>query len=167
MKKENIFNFLQNSELIYGSLLSDFIGFYSGFVETLLNKAYAKKCSEKEEYIIKKLEYWLDEEGYMLLLDTIKQLNDCDENKIKGFIDLYSFLLSNSSDSIEKLIDHLFYIPGQFFSEFMSKKRALVGKIDECLTYIADDKENSYTVLRKGIFNEIPFFSKWRISYEY
>ena len=75
---------------------------------------------------------------------------------------MYSFLLSSSSDNVEKLVDHLFYIPGQFLSEFMPEKRALVGRIDENRNYISVDKENSYVVTKLGIFNEIPFFNKWR-----
>lgn len=157
MKKDNLISLLKNSELKYTNLLLDFMNLYSGLAEMLFSKAYEKKCSDREVYIIKKLEYWLDEEGYMLLSDTIKQLNNCEESKIKGFIDLYSFLLACSSDSIDKIVDHLFYIPGQFFSEFMSEKRALVGKIDECKNYSQINKENSYVVMKKGIFNEIPF----------
>lgn len=143
-EKNSLISLLRNSELKYGKLLLNFMDFYAGLVESLLNKAHEKKCSDREEYIIKKLEYWLDEEGYMLMEDTIEQLNDSAESKIKGFIDLYSFLLSSSSDNIEKLVDHLFYIPGQFLSEFMSGKRALVGRIDENRNYISADRENSY-----------------------
>lgn len=167
MKKNILIDFLQNAKWSYKDLLSNFIDYYYYFVKVLVDKAHENKCSEQEEYIIKKLIYWLDENGYIFLYDTITQLNDCDENKIKGFIDLYSFLLSSSSDNIEKLIDHLFYIPGQFYSEFMSERRPLVGKIDEYIKNIADNKENSYTVVKKGIFNEIPFFNKWRIIYGY
>lgn len=167
MKKNILIDYLQNAKWSFKDLLSNFIDYYYNYVKILVDKSLENKCSEQEEYIIKKLIYWLDEDGYIFLYDTIKQLNDCDENKIKGFIDLYGFLLSNSSDNIEKLIDHLFYIPGQFFSEFMSERRALIGKIDEYITIIADNRENSYTVIKKGIFDEIPFFNKWRINYEY
>ncbi len=107
--------------------------------------------------MIKKLEYWLNEEGSILLLRTMEQLDDCAADKIKGFVELYRFLLAHSSDSVEKMADHLFYIPGQFFREFMAGKRALIGSVNESQDPAPVYEGNRYIVTKLGIFNEVPF----------
>ena len=154
MKKEYIIDNLQNSKKKYRSELLDFIHFYIKAVEKLHCKVFEKGCSDREKYLIKRLEYWLEESGYILFSDTIQQLQDIDEERIRGVIDVYQFLLSNSMDRAEKLIDQLFHIPNEFFHEFMGEKRTLVGKIDGCKEAVLENNDIVYIVAELGIFRD-------------
>lgn len=164
MKKIDLVKTLQDKKLSYSASLLNFTELYFDLAGKLFKKAYENACSDREGYAIKKLQHWLDEEGSILLLNTMEQLSEDVADKIKGFTDLYGFLLTSSSDNIEKLVDHLFYIPGEFFREFMGEKRALVGKIEEGKNCTVTNKDIIYTVTKKGIFHEIPFFNKWRAN---
>lgn len=161
MNKNNLITILQSRTLNYNENLIAFFNTYVEYSEYLYEYALSSKASDKERYIISYFGKWLDDEGYVLLIRTIEQLSNSNESKILKFIQLYEFLMSSSTDSIEKLIDHLFYIPEQFFSQFVTEKHSLVGKIDETDCMVINSSAN-YTLIRKGIF-EIPFFDKWRI----
>ena len=81
MKKEYIIDNLQNSKKKYRSELLDFIHFYIKAVEKLHCKVFEKGCSDREKYLIKRLEYWLEESGYILFSDTIQHNNQPDIDK--------------------------------------------------------------------------------------
>lgn len=161
MNKDELIAVLQKNDLLYKDRLSKFFTEYIEYLEKLSVYGLTSECSDKEKYIIKRLESWMLDEGYNLIANTVEQLNDSVEGKIVKFMELYEFFLSCSTNSVEKMVDHLFYIPGQFFSQFMSRNRSLVGMIEEEEFDIIKSNIINYTV--KGIFQEIPFFNKWRV----
>ena len=163
MNKDNLISILQKNSLAYKDKLTSFFIEYVEYLEKLNAYILSPECSDKEKYIVKKLESWMFDEGYELIINTIGQLDDSVETKMIKFIELYEFFLSCSSNSVEKMVDHLFYIPGQFFSQFMSRNRSLVGTIEEVEPNVLKSSITNYTVIKMGVFQEIPFFDKWRV----
>lgn len=88
-----------------------------------------RKCTDEEGNLVKKLECWLEDEGMPLFLNVLRQLSADADEKVKSFASLYRFFLENSDGDIEKLTDHMFYIPGCFAAEFMEEQTQLVGSI--------------------------------------
>lgn len=157
MNNNRLFFILQKNTLSYKDKLCKFFNKYDEYLKYLYAYISNPECSEKEKYIIKKLENWMYDEGYELLTNTIQRLDTSAESKVIKFMELYEFLLSCSANSIEKMVDQLFYIPGQFSSQFMLKETSLVGTIEEDESNSCTNSATSYIVIKKGIFCEIPF----------
>jgi hypothetical protein len=165
MNKEKVFEIIDDKVIKYGKQLKSFIDSYFDAFEKIINDADIMEDSFEEQYLIKELEYWLDDVGNSLWVNSIEQLDDSSEERVNDFIELYSFLMQNSMDDVEKIIDYLFYLPERFFDAFKKDNIQRVGEVNE-----KDNNygiyESNYKLIRMGIFEEIPFSYKWRIGYE-
>ena len=117
MKIVDVIKYLISKNLNCGENLTTFFNYY----QKLLNQLYlllSTGISDREKYMINRLIDWSESEGNLLFYKTVTQLNEDSCDKIEGFVELYTFLLEKSEDDVMKLIDQLFFIPGQFEKEF-------------------------------------------------
>ena len=164
MNRNVLYKSLRDSKLHYKEKLEFFVDNCNKALDYLHNKIESKNCTEEQAFIINKLESWMSLKGYKMLADTVSLLELSDEKNVDEFIEFYEFMLQCSAGNIEKLIDQLFYIPEQFMKQFTKASWSLQIKVER-----EKDTEKywSYVVMRKGIFDEIPFFNKRREYNEY
>ncbi len=128
MKKEKLLETVKNWE-IGGKEFEEFIQYYMKCRDYLLQQCADRLCSDKDRSMIGKLEFWLEEEGLSCFLSTLGHISADMADKVKDFARLYQFLLVNSEKNVEKLIDHMFYIPERFASDFVVTQIEMIGKI--------------------------------------
>lgn len=144
MKREQILEAVRSYGTACGREIETFIQYYLECADYLHQKCVNHECSERDERIVEKLEHWLEDEGVPAFLDALRLVpaDACDE--IKDFVSLYRFLLENSRDSVEKLVDHMFCIPGQFVSDFVAEQVKLIGIIGETPECVAVKDREEY-----------------------
>lgn len=126
MRKENIIRQLGNRKISGQTKLETFLDYYDGLVEGLYKKELFVIKDAEEEYLVNALYNWVEQEGYPLFYSAIEMLDTQPEEKISGFIELYTFMLLNAESDLRKLADQLFFIPGQFVREFMGEKETVL-----------------------------------------
>ena len=146
---------IYDSTLQYRACIEQFMDKCDECLVYLKNCIQAGKCTEEQKYVIKGLDSWMDIKGYQMIADTVQKMSMDDEKKALEFIEFYEFMLQCSSEDIEKLIDYLFFIPEQFMKLFKKENNAIQWQIEETST---NQKYYSYIMLKKGIFDKIPFF---------
>lgn len=155
MNQDMLRKILCDSNLQYKRKLEQFIAECDELLAFLFKKASSDGCTKEQKFVIGKLGEWMSSEGYPMIVDTIRVLTERDEQKVLDFIELYEFMLQCSTDDVEKIIDCLFYIPGQFMKQFIREKIFMQGTFE---TQELKETDRNYIVMRKGIFDEIPFF---------
>lgn len=167
MRKEKVIDCINKQKrLSYQKSIEAFFSYYQSCVDGLLQHYSDKQFDTEQSYMVSALQNWLESEGYSLFYDVIEQLNDEVQEKIEGFIELYSFLLSNSESNVLKLVDQLLYIPGQFAREFIRVQMTQV--IREKVSLVNDfgrKTESKYIFNTEGAFERGSLFY-WRIRYE-
>ena len=144
MKKEKLLETVKNWE-IGGAEFAEFIRYYMKCGEYLHQYCSDKLCSDKDRNMIGKLEFWLEEEGLSCFLGTLGQITPEMADKVKDFARLYQFLLENSEKNVEKLIDHMFYIPERFADDFITAQVEMFGKIDGVADSLARKGAEEYS----------------------
>lgn len=130
MEKEKLLETVRNSG-IGGTEFVEFIQYYARCREFLHQRCLDEGCPDKDKSMIGKLEIWLEDEGLSYFLRTLEQIPADMTDKVKDFARLYLFLLENSENNVEKLIDHMFYIPERFASDFAVAQVELFGRIGD------------------------------------
>ena len=129
MKKENVIDCInQQRQLSYQKSIEAFFTCYQSYVDRLMRSYLAENFEIEQRYMVNALYDWLEAKGYALFYNTIEQLNNEAQDRVEGFIELYSFLLSISENNILKLVDQLLYIPSQFAAEFLRTQMTQVIK---------------------------------------
>lgn len=173
MEKEKVIKCINSKELDYSQNLREFFYYYQGVVDRLLQEYLKETDNSREGYMVNELRSWLEKEGYSLFYVTIGQLSNELNRKVRGFIEAYTFLLSNSTQNALKLIDELFCIPSQFAREFVKEQRTLIGEYMNNAIDIGKKQEVRYTFNNKGTFAKVPYFLEenknyyGRMKYEY
>lgn len=129
MKREKLLETVGQWE-IGGAEFAEFIRYYMKCEEYLHQLCANQLCSDKDRKMIGKLELWLEEEGLSCFLNTLGQIPVEMADRVKDFSRLYQFLLENSEKNVEKLIDHMFYIPERFANDFAVTQIEIFGKIE-------------------------------------
>lgn len=141
MKTMDVIERLENLDICYKGELTAFFKDYIGYVESLCSKHSNGAARSVEQFaafeghltesgrMTRELCVWLMDCGFAKILSVYDSIEDNQEEKVKGFIETYSYLLSLVEDDEMNLIDQLFFIPGQFV-------RDLVGVIQNSLNEI-------------------------------
>ncbi len=129
MIKEKLLETVKNWE-VGGAEFAEFIQYYIKSEEYLHKQCEDENCTDKNRSVIVKLEFWLEDEGLSYFMRTMEQIPADMADKVKSFAKLYQFLLENSENNVEKLVDHMFYIPGRFASDFATAQTEMFGKIE-------------------------------------
>lgn len=129
MKKEKLLETVEQWE-IGGAEFTEFIRYYMKCGEYLHQHCSDQFCTDRDRKMIGKLEFWLEAEGWSCFLSTLGQIPVEMADKVKDFARLYQFLLDNSEKNVEKLIDHMFYIPERFANDFAAMQIEIFGKIE-------------------------------------
>lgn len=129
MKKEKLLETVKNWE-IGGTEFAEFFQYYMKCREYLRQQCEDELCTDRDRNMIGKLEFWLEEEGLSYFQRTLDQTPADMADKVKNFARLYQFLLENSQNNVEKLIDHMFYIPGRFANDFAAAQTEMFGRIE-------------------------------------
>ena len=108
---------MKNSNLQFIHLLKDFWEDYKTYVEKIHEENFIKTLLPKQIVMINKLDKYLADTGFNKIATTLSSLK-YSKQKIKGFIDLYQYLLKTSEKDFDKIIDLLFALPDQFEKEF-------------------------------------------------
>lgn len=156
MKNVKLMESIARKQLDCSERLYTFWDCYEKRAADLSEKFLSRPMESRETYMVGELCRWLEKEGYLLILETVEQLNNGASDKLDNFIELYTFLLSCASGDTITLIDQLFSIPGQFAREFMHEERMLIGeyagKANDC------EKGIEYKFSNKGTFVKVPYF---------
>lgn len=158
MEKEKVIKCINEKKLDYSQKLQNFFNYYQRLVDKLRHEYLNEAEESREGYMTRELRSWLENEGYSMLYTTIEQLSNEADKKVQGFIDVYTFLLSNSTENALKLIDQLFFIPSQFAREFIKEQRTLIGEYTSNVIISGKNKEERYTFNSKGTFDKVPCF---------
>lgn len=157
MRTTDILERLENLDVCYKSKLAAFFQDYIGYIESLCNK-YSNGLAESIEQFVgyeghltengrmtRELCVWLMNSGFVKILSVFDRIEDNQEEKVIGFIEAYSYLLSIVKDDEMSLIDQLFFIPGQFVRDTagvmqnsmnkMLNKSFKIGNIDIAIEY--------------------------------
>lgn len=106
-----------NLQSIHHSSLKRFWEDYKTYVEKIHEENFIKTLLPKQIVMINKLDKYLVDTGFNKIATTLSNL-ESNKPKIKGFIDLYQYLLKTSENDFDKIIDLLFALPDQFEKEF-------------------------------------------------
>lgn len=161
MNVNGLITTLQKSNAEYKDDLVKFFQLYMKYAQWLQKYALSSSATDREKFLIDQYEIWFYREGQGFWIDTIENIDRNATEKFLKFVAIYEFLLSSSEGDVEKIIDHLFYIPGEFSRQFMKETVVLTWTIKNekkdniCVVY--------HALSKTGVFEEIPFFNKWRI----
>lgn len=162
VKNTKLYECLLAIHFDYSECLRAFFYNYQGLVDKLCERYSGGADGSEEAYMTGELCHWLEKQGYFLLYTTVEQLDESVKEQLEGFIELYTFLLSCAEQDTLKLIDQLFFIPGQFAREFLKEERILIGMYED-----ADCKgKTEYTFNNTGTFSKVPCFFR-RVRHEY
>lgn len=138
---------LEKLDVNYKDKLIDFFNEYISYVEKLCDESsngYSKtieqfslyeNCTSEKSHMTKALCTWLLDNGFEKFYSACGKLTNEHEKVVLGFIEAYSLLMSFAQDDIMKLIDQLFFIPGQFV-------RDLVGETEDVINQLWDIQIN-------------------------
>ena len=98
--------------------LNQFWENYKCYVQKLNEENFRERLTERQIYLLDSLNKYLKETGFnkidLTLNLEIVNSDKLDEERIKGFIEAYQYLIQASENNFENLIDILFALPCQF-----------------------------------------------------
>lgn len=93
-------------------------GFFFNYIQKIKELQNIGLYNDELRKMISRLEIWVNEEGYPLILDALNKIDISQMEKINGFFEYYNFLIENSKNDCFNLIDLLFTIPSVFSKMF-------------------------------------------------
>ena len=131
MKTMDVIERLENLDICYKSKLVAFFKDYIGYIENICNKHSGGLARSVEQFAVyeghltesgrmaRELCIWLMDYGFSKILSVYDEIKDNHEEKVIGFIEAYSYLLSIVEDDEMNLIDQLFLGSGQLVREIV------------------------------------------------
>lgn len=117
MNKEQVLAEVKSFDTDCSRAMESFMAEYMDCMTCLHDMRVRMEASYQDVDFMRKIiaaEKWVDKYGLPTFINAIKNAPDEAYDKICGFVIAQKFILNNSKDSAEKLMDQMFYIPGYF-----------------------------------------------------